>query len=317
MMTTRWWLIGIAVMVLAGCAETREPVDLTASNEFDHNVLQTQGTELVLIHVSWEPASLEVQKLAEELVAESEGSADVMHLIRIDADAAPELVEELGIEQYPALLVYREGVEQARWEGPVSEATVREELGLVGDERTTTSEVETLIMNERTGVITFGGNALTLVGQTPAVGDVAPDATLLDNDLELVSIASRRGKILILSVVPSLDTGVCDTQTRRFNQAASLLDDDVRVLTISMDLPFAQARWCGAAGIDRVETLSDHRDAQFGENYGLLIKELRLLARAVLVIDRDGTVQYVQIVPEMTDEPDYDAALAAAEALAQ
>mgnify|MGYP002636743106 CR=1 FL=1 len=172
-------------------------------------------------------------------------------------------------------------------------------------------------MHERTGVITFGGNPLTLVGQTPAVGDAAPAATLLDNDLEPVAIASRQGKILIVSVVPSLDTGVCDTQTRRFNQAASLLHDDVRILTISMDLPFAQARWCGAAGIDSVETLSDHRTAEFGENYGLLIKELRLLARAVLVIDRDGTVRYVQIVPEMTDEPDYDAALAAAETLAQ
>ena len=166
-------------------------------------------------------------------------------------------------------------------------------------------------MTERTDVVTFQGNPLTLLGPELAVGDPAPDATLLANDLSELSIGDVRGKVCLISVVPSLDTPVCDVQTRQFNEAAAAMGDDVAVLTISMDLPFAQARWCGAAGVDRVATLSDHRDASFGAAFGVLIKELRLLARAVFVLDADGGVRYVEIVPEMTDHPNYDAALAA------
>lgn len=167
-------------------------------------------------------------------------------------------------------------------------------------------------MTERTDVVTFQGNPLTLVGPELAVGDPAPDATLLANDLSDLSIADVRGKVCLISVVPSLDTPVCDVQTRQFNEAAAAMGDRVVVLTVSMDLPFAQARWCGAAGVDRVATLSDHREASFGLAYGVLIKELRLLARAVFVIDAEGVLHYVEIVPEMTDHPNYDAALAAA-----
>jgi thiol peroxidase len=314
MTIVRMGLIGVVLITLIGCG--RPPVDLAGQQEFDATVLDTSGMQLVLIHVSWEPASLEVGKLAEELVNESQSGRSPMQLIRIDGDVAPELVERLGITQYPAMLLYRNGVEQARWEGPVSETAVRDTLDQFDVERETiTPNTETPNMTERTDVVTFQGAPLTLVGTTPAVGEMAPDATLLDNELNPLSLASLRGDVLVLSVVPSLDTPVCDTQTRKFNEAAAGLGEGVQVLTISMDLPFAQARWCGAAGIDRVQTLSDHRAAAFGENYGLLIKELRLLTRAVLVIGPDGTVQYVQIVPEMTDEPDYDAALAAVGAL--
>ena len=164
-------------------------------------------------------------------------------------------------------------------------------------------------MNERTGVITFQGNPLTLVGDEVCVGDAAPDFTALDGDLNPVSLSEFGGKTIVISVVPSLDTPVCDIQTRRFNQEAAALGQGVVILTISMDLPFAQARWCGAAGVERVKTLSDHRDAAFGRAYGVLIKELRLLARAVFVVDREGRVRHAQIVGEITDEPDYDAAL--------
>ncbi|MBN2418745.1 MAG: thiol peroxidase [Deltaproteobacteria bacterium] len=160
-------------------------------------------------------------------------------------------------------------------------------------------------MPERTGIITMHGNPLTLLGNEIKAGDTAPDATLLDNDLTPVNIASYKGKICIISSVPSLDTPVCDLETRRFNQEAESLGKDVVIVTISMDLPFAQKRWCGAAGIDRVITLSDHRDASFGNAYGVLIKELRLLARAVFVIDTEGTVRYVQVVKELSKEPDY------------
>jgi thioredoxin-dependent peroxiredoxin len=161
-------------------------------------------------------------------------------------------------------------------------------------------------MAERTGIITMHGNPLTLLGSEIKAGDKAPEATLLDNGLAPVKISSYRGKVLIISSVPSLDTPVCDIETRRFNKEAEGLNKDVIILTVSMDLPFAQKRWCGAAGISNVITMSDHRDASFGTSYGMLIKELRLLARAVFVIDKDGVVRYVQQVKELSKEPDYE-----------
>ncbi len=170
-------------------------------------------------------------------------------------------------------------------------------------------------MEERKGIITFQGNPLTLVGKELKPGTAAPDFRVVDNGLAPVTLADYSGKIKILSAVPSLDTPVCDTETRRFNKEAATLPDSIVVLTISMDLPFAQARWCGAAGIDRVKTLSDYQERSFAEAYGILIKELKLLARAVFVVDAANIIRYVQIVPEITDEPDYDAALSAAKAL--
>ncbi len=160
-------------------------------------------------------------------------------------------------------------------------------------------------MEERAGIITMKGNPLTLVGKQPKVGEHAPDFEVLDNDLSPVRLSSFRGKVCVIASVPSLDTPVCDMETRRFNEEAGILGPDVAILTISMDLPFAQKRWCGAAGVDKVTTLSDHLSASFGEAYGVLIKEMRLLARAVFVVDGEGVVQYVQIVKEVTDEPDY------------
>jgi len=129
----------------------------------------------------------------------------------------------------------------------------------------------------------------------------------LDNNLSPVKLSSFRGKVCILSSVPSLDTPVCDTETRKFNEEAGRLGKDIAILTISMDLPFAQKRWCAAAGVDHVQTLSDHREASFGNAYGVLIKELRLLARAVFLIDRKGVIQYIQLVKEISKEPDYKA----------
>jgi len=166
-------------------------------------------------------------------------------------------------------------------------------------------------MQERAGIITIKGNPLTLVGNEVSVGDQGPDFVVIDNDLSPQSLEACRGKVCIISSVPSLDTPVCDMETRRFNDEASTLGEDVVVLTISMDLPFAQKRWCGAAGVDRVQTLSDHRDGSFGQAYGVLIKELRLLARAVFVLDQQGTIRYVELVKEVADEPDYEAVLAA------
>ena len=162
-------------------------------------------------------------------------------------------------------------------------------------------------MEERAGIVTFQGNPLTLIGKEPKVGDRAPDFEVVGNDMAPVTLSSFNDKTRVVSSVPSLDTPVCDMETRKFNERAAGLSENVAILTISMDLPFAQKRWCGAAGVTRVMTLSDHRDGAFGRAYGVLIKELRLLARAVFVIDRGGIVQYVQVVEEMTQEPDYDA----------
>ena len=170
-------------------------------------------------------------------------------------------------------------------------------------------------MKEEKGVITMKGNPLTLMGRSLKVGDRAPDFTVLDNNLSPVNLATYKGKVCVLSSVPSLDTPVCDMETRRFNQEASGLGPNVAILTISMDLPFAQKRWCGSAGVDKVVTLSDHRDASFGTSYGVLIKELRLLARAVFVLDRAGVIQYIEIVKELTQEPNYQAVLNAVKKL--
>lgn len=164
-------------------------------------------------------------------------------------------------------------------------------------------------MQEQENAITMKGNPLTLLGSPVQMGQAAPDFAVVANDLSPVSLSDYKGKTVIIASVPSLDTPVCDTGTRKFNEAASKLGDDVVILTISMDLPFAQARWCGAAGVDQVVTLSDYQQADFGIKYGLLIKGLRLLARAVLVVDKSGVIRYVQIVPEVAQEPDYAAAL--------
>jgi len=156
---------------------------------------------------------------------------------------------------------------------------------------------------------TMKGNPVTLVGNDLQIGDNAPDFSVTANDLSEFKFSSLKGKKVIISVVPSLDTGICDLQTKRFNQEAGKLGESVKILTISMDLPFAQKRWCGATHSDKVTTLSDHRSASFGEAYGVLIKGLRLLTRSIFIIDEKGKIRYKQVVPEITTEPNYDDAL--------
>ena len=166
-------------------------------------------------------------------------------------------------------------------------------------------------MHERHGFVTFKGAPLTLLGTAPQIGAKAPDFTALRGDLTPFSLGQVGGKVVVINSVPSLDTPVCAMQTRRFNQEAAGLGERVKVLVVSMDLPFAQKRFCATEGIANLETLSDHRDASFGSSYGLLIKELRLLGRAVLVIDKDGVLRYQQLISEVGQEPNYDEALAA------
>ena len=159
--------------------------------------------------------------------------------------------------------------------------------------------------------ITFKQNPITLIGKEVKVGDTAPNFTVLANDLSPVTLTDSKGKVRLISVVPSLDTGTCDAQTRKFNESASKIGEDVVILTISNDLPFAQKRWCAAAGIDSVQTLSDHRDLSFGEAYGVAIQELRLLTRAVFVVDANDKITYVEYVPEATEHPNYEKAIEA------
>lgn len=166
-------------------------------------------------------------------------------------------------------------------------------------------------MTERAGAVTLRGNPLTLVGPEIKPGEKAPDFTVLANDLTPFQFSSASGKVRIISSVPSLDTPVCDAQTRRFNEEAANLPG-VEIITVSMDLPFAQKRWCGAAGVDRVKCYSDHRDASFATAYGTLIKELRLTSRAIFVVDKDDVVRHVEYVKEIGDHPNYEAALEAA-----
>ena len=159
------------------------------------------------------------------------------------------------------------------------------------------------------------GKSLTLVGPELKAGDAAPDFETVDNALSPVHLAETGNKTRIFSVVPSLDTPVCDMQTKRFNEEAGKLPD-VKIYTISMDLPFAQKRWCGAYGVDHVKMVSDHRDGSFGEAYGTLIKDLRIMSRAIFVVDKNNVIRHVEYVKEVADHPDYEAALAAARAAA-
>ncbi len=162
--------------------------------------------------------------------------------------------------------------------------------------------------------VTLHGDALTLVGNAVGVGQAAPDFVVLDNSLSPVTLEDMKGKVTILCSVPSLDTPVCDTEARRFNEEAVKLGG-VAIKVISVDLPFAQARWCGTAGVGNVQTLSDYHEVNFGKAFGVLIEELRLLARAIFVLDSKGVIKYTEIVSEVAEEPNYEAAINAAKVL--
>ena len=168
---------------------------------------------------------------------------------------------------------------------------------------------------ERSGVVTFKGNPLTLIGPEIRVGDQAPDFQVVAQDLSTVKFSDAKGKVRLLNIVPSLDTPICDAQTRRFNEEAATLPG-VEIWTISMDLPFAQKRWCGAFGVDHVKMVSDHREGSFGRGYGTLIKESRIMSRAIFVVDHNNILRHVEYVKEMGEHPNYEAALAAAKSAA-
>ena len=171
-------------------------------------------------------------------------------------------------------------------------------------------------VHERHGATTFKGNPLTLIGPELKAGDKAPDFEVVDKTMQPVTLASTSGSVRIFSVVPSLDTPVCDMQTKRFNEEVSKNPGGVKIYTVSMDLPFAQSRWCNDFGVDNVIMLSDHKGGSFGQAYGTLIKEWRILSRAIFVIDRNDTIQHAEYVTEVADHPNYEVALDKARSLA-
>ena len=170
------------------------------------------------------------------------------------------------------------------------------------------------MMKERTGLVTMKGTPLTLLGSAAEVGKRAPDFRVVDAGFKPVRLSDFKGKVVLISAVPSLDTGVCSLQTKRFNEEAAKLPKDVQVITISMDLPFAQKRFCEAEKVKNIPVLSDTVWRELGQNYGVVIKDMGLLARSIFVVGKDGRITYAQVVPELTNHPDYDAALAAARA---
>ncbi|QZT37939.1 thiol peroxidase [Halosquirtibacter xylanolyticus] len=163
-------------------------------------------------------------------------------------------------------------------------------------------------MNKNNSLVTFAGNPVTLVGDQVKVGEIAPDFTVLRNDLTPAKLSDFKGKKVVIAVYPSIDTGVCQAQNRKFNEEATKLDNTV-VLSISCDLPFAQGRFCAAEGLNNIVTLSDHKDVDFGTKYGFLVEELRLLARGTVVVNEEGVITFVEYVPEITNEPNYEAAI--------
>lgn len=166
-------------------------------------------------------------------------------------------------------------------------------------------------MTERTGIVFMEGNPLTLLGRELKVGDNAPDVEVVSQDLKSVKLPALNGKVVVISTVPSLDTEVCHMETVRFNVEAKKVTSDIKFVTISMDLPFAQKRWCEETATKNVQVLSDYKEANFGLAYGVLIKELRLLARTIFIVNRQGKISYIQYVKETSEEPDYDDVLEA------
>jgi thiol peroxidase len=257
-------------------------------------------------------------EIAPRLTRAREQFGDRLNYVKINASLFPDFARSLNIPGTPTVILYRpDGEEIGRFSGAKEYDDIRSliERGphrpAGSDTAPTPQPEETSMTDDRT--VTMKGQTQSLVGRTPQPGEKAPDATLVANDLSTVELKDyiREGRILVISAVPSLDTPVCDTQTRRFNEEAARLRKDVDILTVSMDLPFAQKRWCAAADVEHVRTLSDYREAEFGRAYGVLIEEQRLLARSVFIVDGEGVIRYVQIVPEISRQPDYDDVLRA------
>ena len=309
-------LIGSGCQRRAPSAMVRE---ITDTDQFNKQVLAAQGPVMVDFYATWcRPCHL-LEPVLDSVADQYKGRVE---FVRLDAEKFADLSRLYKIEGYPTVLMFRNGQVVKQWLGlqerPQYVAGIAAELERPATAPTTQAQTQseggqTMARHDQTaGSVTMKGKKLDLTGQSLSVGNAAPDFTAVANDMSDFHLSDLAGEVVLVASVPSLDTSVCATETRHFNEEAAKLGGGITVLTVSMDLPFAQKRWCGAEGISAVKTVSDYRDADFGHKYGLLIEPLRLLARAVLVVDRGGTIRYIQVVDEVANEPDYAAALAAA-----
>ncbi len=339
-------LVGLAILAMmletmAGCSRGREaggvdgqaaydalPV-VTTEQQFQQQVLDSPKPVLVDFSTDWCGYCKELAPSLGLLSKEYQGRA---LFLRVDGDRSKPLVQKYGIRGYPTVLVFRPGARPVTLEGLHEAQEYRQAIdNAAGSAKTenppgkmayvptaemSAPEIQTkgndmaqTATSERT--VTMRGQPMELVGTQLKVGDKAPDFVVVDNDLKEAHFRDIPGKVFVISSVPSLDTRVCDIETRRFNEEAARLGPDVKVLTISMDLPFAQKRWCGAANVKNVQTLSDYRHASFGSAYGVMLKDLRLLARCVFVIDAHRKITHIQLVTEISSEPNYDSVLEA------
>ena len=293
---------------------------ISTLEQFDSQVLKSPRPVLVDFYTDWCGYCKELAPTIGTLSKDYQGKVD---FAKVNGDKTPDILRRYPVEGYPTVMIFSGGKPVKTWPGMQSEQTLRDGLdevlrGFTPAKASATSPTTTQGANMATPqkrTVTMKGNPLMLSGTEVKVGDKAPDFTAVGNDLKEVKLSDFKGKVCILSAVPSLDTPVCSIETRRFNEEAAKLGKDIVILTISMDLPFAQKRWCGAEGVDKVITISDHRDAAFGNAYGVLIPNLRLLARCVFVVDPSGVIRHVQLVPEISKEPDYAAVLSAARSL--
>ena len=315
-------LIGaVTLTAIAGCSTGLGKMDqiTTLETERQCDVYTVNSPRPAC--VTFYDDSSESKQMAPVIGRLAEEYRNLVNFLKVDMAKAGVLGQRFKVRSAPTVVMFSGGREYKRYVGPRDASEYRGTLDyLISNPQVvalpptmpTTEPKKEVRMNEQVNSVTMKGKPLALAGKQPKIGSPAPEFTVVANDMSAVSpLSSLKGKVVVLAAVPSLDTSVCDTETRRFNEEAAKLGNDVAILTLSMDLPFAQKRWCGTAGIEKVQTLSDYRHAAFGEAYGVLIKDLRLLARAVFVIDKAGKVRYVEVVPEVGQQPDYEAILKA------
>ncbi len=308
--------LGIAFLtrsqvVSSGGAEALAALPSIESEEaFRSEVLESEQPVLLEFYT---PTCIYCRQLAPTLAALGQQYAGRLKVVKVNANQLPDLSRRHQVSGVPAVFLYHQGKPIGRWVGVQEAGVYRTAVEAImpqgGPEAAATANPEETAMPKQG--VTMKGNPVTLTGNDVNVGDAAPDVKLVKADLSEVKISDFRGKPLLISAVPSLDTSVCAKETKHFNDIASELHDEAVILTVSTDLPFAQERWCGANGVENVVVASDHRGCEFGQKYGVQMQDFRLLARAVFVVDPQGKVVYKQIVEETSHEPDYDAAVAA------
>lgn len=289
----------------AGLNATANIRQVETVQQFDSAVLNSQRPVVVDFFATWCGPCRIQSPIMDSLADRYAGRAD---FVKVDTDKSPDVAQRYDVRVLPTIVLFRGGKAVERWEGVTDANQLASAIDAeLPSQPASQAAIAPADIVERGSLVTARGKPVTLLGPELKVGMEAPDSPLVANDMSQFKLSSLRGKKVIVCTVPSLDTAVCSTETRKFNEKAGSLGNGVAIVAVSMDLPFAQARWCGAEGIKNVRTVSDYRGAAFGQACGLLMKESHLLARCVFIVDSAGKVRYIQLVPETTREPDYDA----------